>query len=66
VNGYRSEVAVNRKNKIGICVLSNGPGYLIDNSVPMFFRLYFDQRPSIELWEQNRTLDALPSVEAKR
>jgi beta-lactamase class C len=66
VNGYRSEVAINRKNKIGICVLSNGPGYLIDNSVPMFFRLYFDQRPSIELWEQNRKLNALPQVDAKR
>lgn len=51
VNGYRSELAINRKNKIGICVLSNGPGNLIDNSVPYFFRLYFNERDSILQWE---------------
>jgi beta-lactamase class C len=56
VNGYRSEVAINPKNKIAICVLSNGPGYLVDNSVPIFFKLYFEQRDSIALWAQNRKL----------
>lgn len=56
VNGYRSELAINRKDKIGICVLSNGPGNLIDNSVPYFFRLYFDQRDSIQHWEKSKEL----------
>ncbi len=51
VNGYRSELAINRKNRIGICVLANGPGTLIDNSVPYFFRLYFNERDSILQWE---------------
>jgi beta-lactamase class C len=56
VNGYRSELALNRKNKIGICVLSNGPGSLIDNSVPYFFNLYFHQRDSIQFWENDQAL----------
>lgn len=52
VNGYRSELAINRRDKIGICVLSNGPGNLIDNSVPYFFKLYFSERDSIMWWEK--------------
>lgn len=53
VKGYRSEVAIDRRSKIGICVLSNGPGRMVDNSVPMFFNLFYNQRDSILLW-QNR------------
>jgi beta-lactamase class C len=56
INGYRSELAINRKNKIGICVLSNGPGSLVDNSIPYFFRLYFNQRDSILHWENQQTM----------
>jgi beta-lactamase class C len=52
VNGYRSEIAINRRDKIGICVLSNGPGELVDNSVPYFFSLYFDNRKEIVDWEK--------------
>jgi beta-lactamase class C len=63
VNGYRSEVALNRKNKIAICVLSNGPGYLVDNSVPIFFKLYFSQRDSIEQWNRNHRLNAAHNIE---
>jgi beta-lactamase class C len=66
VNGYRSEVAINRKNKIAICVLSNGPGALIDNTVPYFFHLYFDQRDSINYWEQKRILDRVESGMTRR
>jgi beta-lactamase class C len=53
VKGYRSEVAIDRRSKIAICVLSNGPGRMVDNSVPMFFNLFYNQRDSILLW-QNR------------
>lgn len=66
VNGYRSELAINRKDKIGICVLSNGPGNLIDNSVPYFFKLYFDQRDSILHWENARAIIAEKSKSIKR
>ena len=55
VKGYRSEVAIDRRSKIGICVLSNGPGRLVDNSVPMFFNLFYNQRDSILYW-QNRQM----------
>jgi beta-lactamase class C len=55
VRGYRSEVAIDRRSRIGICVLSNGPGRLVDNSVPMFFNLFYNQRDSILHW-QNKQL----------
>ena len=55
VRGYRSEVAIDRRSQIGICVLSNGPGRLVDNSVPMFFNMFYNQRDSILYW-QNKQL----------
>lgn len=55
VKGYRSEVAIDRRSKMAICVLSNGPGRLVDNSVPMFFNLFYNQRDSIMHW-QNKQL----------
>jgi beta-lactamase class C len=54
VKGYRSEVAIDRRSRIAICVLSNGPGRMVDNSVPMFFNLFYNQRDSILLWQQNQ------------
>ena len=66
VNGYRSEIALNRKNKIGICVLSNAPGSLVDNSVPYFFHLYFDQRKAIQDWDRQQAAVARESRKLKR
>jgi beta-lactamase class C len=66
VNGYRSELAINRKNKIGICVLSNGPGSLADNSVPYFFSLYFNRRDSILHWQSEQAILAQQSKLIKR
>lgn len=54
VNGFRSEIALFRENRIGICVLSNAPGRLINNSIPWFFNLYFQRRDSIEHWQKNQ------------
>jgi beta-lactamase class C len=56
VRGYRSEVAIDRRSKIAICVLSNGPGRLVDNSVPMFFNLFYNQRDSILYWQNKQLL----------
>ena len=56
VRGYRSEVAIDRRSKIAICVLSNGPGRLVDNSVPMFFNLFYNQRDSILHWQNKQLL----------
>ena len=58
VRGYRSEVAIDRRSRIGICVLSNGPGRLVDNSVPMFFNLFYNQRDSILYWQNKQLLMA--------
>lgn len=40
VNGYRSEIAIDRKRKVAICVLANGPGGFADHAVPAFFNTY--------------------------
>jgi beta-lactamase class C len=56
VKGYRSEVAIDRRSKIAICVLSNGPGRMVDNSVPMFFNLFYNQRDSILFWQNQNQL----------
>lgn len=66
INGYRSEIAINRKNKIGICVLGNGPGQLVDNSIPYFFRLYFNQRDAIQRWDYEQNLKTLSPEVTKR
>jgi beta-lactamase class C len=54
VNGYRSEVAIHRKNKIAICVLVNSPGTLADISIPKFFELYSKHQVAITRWEKIR------------
>lgn len=65
VRGYRSEVAIDRRSRIAICVLSNGPGRLVDNSVPMFFNMFYNSRDSILNW-QNRQLTVGPVRRDKR
>lgn len=54
VNGYRSEVALDRKNRIAICVLTNSAGSLADQSIPEFFVHYSKQADSILWWDRNR------------
>jgi beta-lactamase class C len=51
VNGYRSEVALDRKNRIAICVLTNSAGNLADQSIPEFFTRFSQQADSIAQWE---------------
>lgn len=57
VNGYRSEVALDRKNKMAICVLTNSAGSLADQSIPQFFAMRSRYIDLITAWEnQNLTL----------
>jgi beta-lactamase class C len=56
VRGYRSEIAVDRRSKIGICVLGNGPGRMVDNAVPMFFNMFYNKRDSILYWQKNKLM----------
>lgn len=54
VNGFRSEIAIHRKDKIAICVLVNAPGQLADQAIPEFFRQY-DQ---VRIAKANKNLKA--------
>ncbi len=56
VNGYRSEVAIDRKNKLAICVLTNSPGSLSDQAVPEFLKRYTHYADSIAVWEDRNKL----------
>jgi len=56
VNGYRSEIAIDRKENIGVCVLTNLPGALADNAVPIFYKLYESHRDSIQSWDVRQQL----------
>jgi beta-lactamase class C len=51
VNGYRSEVAIDRKNKLAICILTNSAGDLPDQAIPKFFMQYSKLADSIAFWE---------------
>lgn len=55
VNGYRSEVAIDQKNKIAICVLTNSPGNLADLSIPEFFKRYSQKADSIQYWQNQHS-----------
>lgn len=59
VNGFRSEVAIKRDDRVGICVLVNSAGALADQAVPEFFRLYEKHRVNILKWEQEHSVPAI-------
>jgi len=54
VTGYRSEVAVDPKDDIAICILANAPGELPDNGIPIFFHLFNKYRDDIIAWERTQ------------
>jgi beta-lactamase class C len=41
VNAYRSEIAIDRENKLGICVLFNAPHWYSSRIIPKFFKSFF-------------------------
>lgn len=62
VSGYRSEVAVNPRDKIAVCILANAPGEAADNGIPLFFDLFEPARLTVLGWEetQRRILNREP------
>jgi beta-lactamase class C len=54
VSGYRSEVAVNPRDKIAVCILANAPGEAADNGIPLFFDLFEPSRQSVLRWEETQ------------
>jgi beta-lactamase class C len=57
VNGYRSEVAIDPRNNIAICILTNSPNNLIDKSASAFFDRYYARRDSILFWEKKKQIN---------
>ena len=51
VNGYRSEIAVNRKENVAICILANAPSGFTNVCIPAFFRIYQRYAEDIRAWE---------------
>ena len=49
VNGYRSEIGFCPSQNIGIVVLCNASGRLVNESVPVFFDRYFNHQPKPEI-----------------
>jgi beta-lactamase class C len=49
VNGYRSEIGFCPSQKIGIVILCNASGKLVNESVPVFFDAYFNHQPKPEI-----------------
>lgn len=52
VNDFRSEIAFNRRDGIGICVLFNASTPLANSCIADFWELYSTQRDSILNWTQ--------------
>ncbi|HMQ91252.1 MAG TPA: hypothetical protein PKB07_26810, partial [Flavilitoribacter sp.] len=43
VNDFRTEIAIDRTNKVGICVLFNAPNDMASTVIPDFFRAYWNK-----------------------
>ncbi len=54
VNGYRSQLAINTNEDIGICILSNSPSSFSSKLVPAFLKLYDEYKASIKLEEESQ------------
>ncbi len=54
VNSYRSEIAVNRREKLAVCVLASVPGPFTGRCIRGAFDLYRQQADSIRWWEETQ------------
>ncbi len=52
VNNFKSEILINKEDKVAICILSNAPSGLTSRTIPLFLNMYEDYKKSIqEYWE---------------
>lgn len=56
VNGFRSEVAINTKERVAVCLLANAPGMVADKGIPIFFNLFRAQHDSIQAYDNRQRL----------
>ena len=54
VNSYRSEIAVDRKEKLAVCVLASVPGSFTGRCIRSTFDLYRQYADSIRWWEETQ------------
>lgn len=54
VNSYRSEIAVNRREKLAVCVLASVPGQFTGRCIRGAFELYQQHADSIRWWEETQ------------
>ena len=54
VNGYRGEILLDPKEKLGICVLANAPSKMPKNSILTFLKTYAEKQDSIHAWEDRQ------------
>ena len=54
VNSYRSEIAVNRREKLAVCVLASVPGQFTGRCIRGAFELYKQHADSIRWWEETQ------------
>jgi len=52
VNDFRSEIAFDRRNGIGICVLFNATTPLANAAIPAFWEMYRERQDSISMWRE--------------
>jgi beta-lactamase class C len=53
VNGFKSEILMNREDKVAICVLTNAPSQLSSIAIPTFINKYDHYRELIMSWNPN-------------
>jgi len=56
VNSYKGEIALHRRDRIGVCVLMNGAGSMSERLVPQFFDTYRAYADSIQAWKPKNRL----------
>jgi hypothetical protein len=49
VNHYRSEIALDRRRRIGICVLFNTPTPVAGIAIPTFWQMYREREAAIQM-----------------
>ncbi len=51
VNNFRSEIALDRQNRIGICLLFNAPTPIASSAIPTFWQMYRERQGAIQTWK---------------
>jgi beta-lactamase class C len=58
VSGYKAEIAISKQDNIGIVYLSNSPNEVASQSIPVFFRTFFEYKDNLpEMATTEQTLE---------